>query len=33
MTPLSDGGWFLVFYAGKKAGGNSIYGMRMEPLR
>ena len=33
MTPLSDGGWFLVFYAGKKSGENSIYGMRMKPLR
>ena len=33
MTPLSDGGWFLVFYAGKKVGENSIYGMQMDGLR
>jgi hypothetical protein len=31
MTRLDDGDWFVVFYAGKGTGANSIYGMRMRP--
>jgi len=29
MTPIGDGNWKLVFYAGDKMGANSIYGMTL----
>ncbi len=31
MTPLGDGTWFLVFYAGNPRGANSIYGLTLKP--
>ncbi len=31
MTPLDDGTWMLVFYAGANRGSSSIYGMRVDP--
>ena len=31
MTPLEDGNWFMVFYAGNVSGSNSIWGMTIRP--
>ena len=33
MTPLRDGEWMLVFYAGASRGASSIYGMAINPDR